>query len=143
MQFDIETLKKLQNFSKKFSKELNPNKIVLLKGELGSGKTTLVKYVLQSLNFPKNSVSSPSFTIINTYTRKSDNMKAHHIDLYRIEKKEELLEIGLRDYLLDDALVFIEWPEIAEEMIKQVPKEKILISFRIDNGKRYLDLTKL
>ena len=100
------SLKVTQNFS---------HKIVLISGEMGTGKTTLIKQILIGLNVIDN-ISSPTFSIINEYKTKSTDL-IYHMDLYRINKIEELEEIGFFEYLESGNLCFIEWGEIIENMI--------------------------
>jgi len=84
------------------------NKILLICGEVGSGKTTLVKQICEKLEVTDN-VSSPTYTLINEYN--SHNGLVIHMDLYRIENKEDVNGLGLFEYF-DKHFVIIEWPEI-------------------------------
>ncbi|MFW6266839.1 MAG: tRNA (adenosine(37)-N6)-threonylcarbamoyltransferase complex ATPase subunit type 1 TsaE [Halanaerobium sp.] len=83
--------------------------LVLLKGELGTGKTLITKAVASALGY-QGEVTSPTFNLVQEYQAEVEII---HMDLYRLDKSEELLEIGFEDYLNRDALIFIEWPEIA------------------------------
>ena len=85
------------------------HKIVLLKGDLGSGKTTLVKAILTALK-AIDQVSSPTFGIANEVQLPFET--AYHLDLYRIEHSEELVQFGFEEYLYSGSYCFIEWPEI-------------------------------
>lgn len=99
--------------AKEFSKVLFPGDIVLLNGYLGSGKTFFVKRICSQ--FGINTVSSPSFSIVNEY---HNGKKIVHFDFYRIKKIEELYDIGFEDYLMDDeAIVFIEWANMFAEIL--------------------------
>ena len=90
----------------------NKASIIFLEGDLGSGKTTLVKEILKSLGLSEP-VTSPTFTIIEPYLIK--DKKIYHIDLYRIESRKELEVLGIEEYSAEnDCLIFIEWPEKAE-----------------------------
>ena len=90
----------------------NKASIIFLEGDLGSGKTTLVKEILKSLGLSEP-VTSPTFTIIEPYLIK--NKKIYHIDLYRIESRKELEVLGIEEYSAEnDCLIFIEWPEKAK-----------------------------
>ena len=91
------------------------HKIILISGEMGVGKTTLIKHLLVELNVVDN-VSSPTFSLINEYKTKSKDV-IYHMDLYRINKIEELEEIGFFEYLESGKLCFIEWGEIVENFI--------------------------
>jgi tRNA threonylcarbamoyl adenosine modification protein YjeE len=103
--------------SKKFAGEITAffkNKdIVLLYGDLGSGKTFLVREFVRLLGL-KAEVSSPSFTLINQYFGKID---INHIDLYRIANEYEIINLGLDDYWELDCINFVEWPQIIENII--------------------------
>lgn len=92
------------------------HKIILLKGDLGAGKTTLVKEIVKQLGSSEN-VSSPTFGIVNEIS--VANASAFHLDLYRIENSEELQQFGFEEYLHTGDYCFIEWPEIAIELITQ------------------------
>ena len=90
----------------------NKASIIFLEGDLGTGKTTLVKEILKSLGLSEP-VTSPTFTIIEPYLIK--DKKIYHIDLYRIESRKELEVLGIEEYSAEnDCLIFIEWPEKAE-----------------------------
>ena len=107
-------LNQLEETSLKVTQNFN-HKIILISGEMGAGKTTLIKQILLGLNVIDN-ISSPTFSIINEYKTKSTDL-IYHMDLYRINKIEELEEIGFFEYLESGNLCFIEWGEIIENMI--------------------------
>ena len=107
-------LNQLKEISLKVTQNFN-HKIVLISGEMGAGKTTLIKQILIGLNVIDN-ISSPTFSIINEYKTKSTDL-IYHMDLYRISRIEELEEIGFFEYLESGNLCFIEWGEIIENMI--------------------------
>ncbi len=107
-------LNQLKEISLKVTQNFN-HKIVLISGEIGAGKTTLIKQILIGLNVIDN-ISSPTFSIINEYKTKSTDL-IYHMDLYRISRIEELEEIGFFEYLESGNLCFIEWGEIIENII--------------------------
>lgn len=94
--------------------EFYGNNICVLKGEMGAGKTALVKALVKALGLPV-AVSSPTFSLVNEYI--SDANTVYHIDLYRLDNMEEALEMGIEDYLHSGKWVFIEWPELIETII--------------------------
>ena len=108
------TLNQLEETSLKVTQNFN-HKIILISGEMGAGKTTLIKQILIGLNVIDN-ISSPTFSLINEYTTKSKDL-VYHMDLYRINKIEELEEIGFFEYLESGNLCFIEWGDIIEDII--------------------------
>ena len=107
-------------------------KLMVFKGDLGSGKTTLIKSLIQSLGI-KEQGSSPSFSLINVY--ENEHCKVYHCDLYRLKSYEEALDIGLEDYLADEvSWCFIEWPEVVEFLL---PKPYHLIELTIESGNKH------
>ena len=114
------------NFTIKSITELNPivDKIIQLSkshtvfcfyGNLGAGKTTLIKLICEQLQVI-DSISSPTYPIINEY-KTADNKIIYHIDLYRLKSVEEAMNIGIEDYLFSDNLCFIEWPDNFESIL--------------------------
>lgn len=90
-------------------KMLRAGDVVLLSGDLGAGKTTLARGMLQARGL-QSEAPSPTFAIIQPYAPPEVDMPIGHVDLYRIEDEDELIELGLDDFLYDGALL-IEWPE--------------------------------
>ena len=108
------TLDEIEDVAKSLINEINDVKLVLFKGELGSGKTTLIKSILKNLGVKEN-ITSPTFSIVNQYL--ISNGLINHFDLYRIKSLIELDVIGFEEYLDSEAVCFIEWPEIAMNKI--------------------------
>jgi tRNA threonylcarbamoyladenosine biosynthesis protein TsaE len=96
------------NIAAEFIIEKSDFKLILFEGEIGSGKTTLIKKICQSMRV-KNTVSSPTFPVLNIYD--SDVGNIFHADLYRVENIKDLNELGFFDILNLDNWVFIEWPD--------------------------------
>ena len=92
----------------------NEKKIVFF-GEMGVGKTTLIKSICKVLNV-QDVVTSPTFSVVNEYQNKDGN-SLYHFDFYRIKNQEELFDLGLEEYIYSDNYCFIEWPEKAEELL--------------------------
>lgn len=90
--------------------EKAPNKVVCLYGDMGVGKTTLVKAVVEQLG-AVDIASSPTFGLVNEYSDVNDTPLAYHFDFYRLNDEMEALDMGFEDYLNSDAWLFIEWPE--------------------------------
>jgi tRNA threonylcarbamoyladenosine biosynthesis protein TsaE len=112
------------NFGRELAKELQPPCMVLLEGELGSGKTTLVKGILASLaSIPEDEVTSPSFTLVHEFGPEG---KVYHVDLYRVEGARDLATLGLDDLLGQDATILIEW---GEKLGEDIPRPCLRVRF--------------
>ena len=111
VKFELNQLKKT---SLELKKNINHN-VVLICGEMGAGKTTLIKELLSLMSVVDN-VSSPTFSIINEYSTNKNEI-IYHMDLYRIEDISELDNIGFFEYLESGKTCLIEWGEMIEEMI--------------------------
>ena len=109
------------------------NNMLSFSGQMGSGKTTLIKSLVKELG-GVNEVSSPTFGIVNEYHKKDGSLLGYHFDFYRLEDETEALDIGLEDYLNQDAWIFIEWPEKVESFL---PEKRIKINIElIDSNTR-------
>ncbi|MEZ4929450.1 MAG: tRNA (adenosine(37)-N6)-threonylcarbamoyltransferase complex ATPase subunit type 1 TsaE [Chitinophagales bacterium] len=92
------------------------NKKILFYGEMGSGKTTMIKELVKLLG-SHNEVSSPTFALINLYELNTDE-DIVHFDLYRLKDEQELFSIGAIDYIENDNICLIEWPQLVEPFIE-------------------------
>ena len=132
---NISEEKDTKSLAEKFSKLIKQGDFILLSGNLGVGKTTFIKYVinfLQKVNKQKISeVTSPTFTVINEYQIKKILIK--HYDLYRIKNKKELNNLGIQENLKDQ-ITLVEWPE----MVKKI-KIKNSINLKFEYKKNYTE----
>ena len=108
MQFSIIDENQMENFGVALVNIIRPGHLVYVSGELGTGKTTLVRGVLKGLGHAV-AVKSPTFTLVETYY--FGRHQFFHFDLYRIQRPDELESIGIRDYLNAADYCFVEWPE--------------------------------
>ena len=106
----------------------NNNKIILFNGEMGVGKTTLIKFFLKMLEV-KETVVSPTFSIINEYKSKNGIM-INHFDLFRIKSQNEIFNLGLSEYLDSSNYCLIEWPNL---LIDFIDKKYILVNMYRNN----------
>ena len=125
------------SFGKQLATHLKQGCVVYLHGELGAGKTTLVRSVLQGLNYQER-VKSPTYTLVERHDL--DDLTVFHFDLYRLADSEELEFLGIRDYLDGNSLVFIEWPERGEGFL---PAADIDIKLAYDNDARRIECVAL
>lgn len=117
--------------------EQNPNKVILFHGEMGVGKTTLIKFLAKTLGV-NDVTSSPTFSLVNEY-QTTDNQTVYHFDFYRLNKETEALDMGADEYLYSGNWCFIEW---AEKIPSLIPEAHSTISITLlADGKRSLSLT--
>ena len=120
--FRSKSEKDTKDFAKKFAKFLNKKDIIVLSGDLGSGKTKFTEGILSFFGL-ENEISSPTFTIVNEY--KKDDINIYHFDVYRLEDSSEFYEIGGEEYF-DNGICIIEWGELIRDAL---PKDYIEIDF--------------
>lgn len=114
-----------------------PSKVILFHGEMGVGKTTLIKQLCKTLGV-SSATSSPTFSLVNEYET-IDNQIVYHFDFYRLKNEMEALDMGADDYFYSGNWCFIEW---AEKIPSLIPDEHAVITIKIvENGKRHLTLT--
>ncbi len=125
---EIRNLVDLKEAAIQIVEQLSTCRKVFFYGEVGAGKTTLIKKICAQLEIP-DEITSPSYPIINQYfwTKNDQNLKLNHIDLYRLKEIEEALAIGIEDCLDDDSYCFVEWPSLIEPLaVDNLLKIKIL-----------------
>ena len=106
-------------------------KIVLFYGDMGVGKTTLIKAMVKILG-SNDDVSSPTFSIVNEYD--ADTFRIYHFDLYRIKDVEDIYNLGIEDYLFSNNWSIIEWPEKLENIVP-THHDRIDITLNSDNSR--------
>ncbi len=116
---------------RKLAHLLKPPQLLLLRGELGTGKTTLVKGLAQALDAAEpDEVTSPTFTLLHEYegTREGKPVKLYHVDVYRLEGERQLETLGLEELLTPDALVLVEWGDKFKSIRKLATGEIVIKS---------------
>lgn len=116
---------------RKLAALLNPPQLLVLRGDLGTGKTTLVKGIAQALDAADpDEVTSPTFTLIHEYdgSRNGRQVKLFHLDVYRLEGERQLETLGLEELLTPDALVLVEWGEKFKSIKKRATGEIAITS---------------
>lgn len=116
IEFEISTIEEWNEIVDKILCEIK-HPILLLKGNLGAGKTTFTQMLLKKLE-STDSVSSPTYSIVNEY--ETPKGKVFHFDLYRVNDIEELFDIGIDEYLENGFLSIIEWPQIYQEELDEL-----------------------
>jgi len=124
-----------KRLAQRLASNIKPGTTLALYGDLGSGKTTFTRFLVEALGFEER-VQSPTFVVARKYKN------VNHIDLYRLTTKEEVRDIGIEEFIQDEkAINIIEWPELAEEYL---PEDTIRIYFEyVDDEKRKIKIPNL
>jgi tRNA threonylcarbamoyladenosine biosynthesis protein TsaE len=123
------------DLGRRIARDLPRRAVVLLIGDLGAGKTTLAKGIVSGLGAAApDDVSSPTFTLIHEY----GNGRVYHIDLYRLDRPEEIASLGLEEIFEHDAIVLVEW---GERFISLMPRRRIEIRLlAVDGDTRQIEV---
>ena len=120
--FETHSAEETTQLGRQLAAELKPGSIVLLRGELGAGKTTMVKGIAEGWNAARaEDVTSPTFTLIHEY--RGPEITLYHIDLYRIDTQRELDTLALDDLMDPKSILLIEWGEKFERLMKECETE--------------------
>ena len=139
---DLSSEKKTEELASKFSKKLKPGNVVFLYGEMGVGKTTFIRYLIN--NFQKNNkleiteVTSPTFNLLNEY--RINQIKINHYDLYRLKKTEEINNLDIFEDIIN-TITLIEWPQIIEKKPKNLIE--LIFEYGIDHQTRSVQIKGL
>lgn len=106
----------MRTFAEDFASELRAGDIVALVGDLGTGKTTMTKYLARALGVTEE-ITSPTFTIVKEYH--SGRLPLYHFDVYRLTSGQELLGLGLDEYIGGDGIAVIEWADIVADVLPE------------------------
>lgn len=125
-------------FGRTLAETLAPPKLVVLRGELGSGKTTLVKGIAEAFHAAsEEDVTSPTFTLVHEY--RSPRVNVYHIDLYRVDTQRELETLGLDDLIAENSVLLIEWGEKFPRFERERDVEIVLQ--RVGESERRIQIT--
>ena len=122
--------------AREFVKLLDQGRIYAFYGKMGSGKTTFIKCVCEELGV-QDTINSPTFAIVNEYEDAIGNT-IYHFDFYRIKSIEEVYNMGYEEYLYGNAICFMEWPGLIEELL---PEETVKVFVEeVENGGRHIKI---
>ncbi len=128
--YELKNIDETRKWAREFAKTLKAPCVIALHGDLGMGKSEIARTIIQTLRGSNTVVPSPTFTIVQNYDGIS------HFDLYRIEDKSELVEIGL-PYAIQNDITLVEWPDIASDIL---PSDTIHIYLSGDGDMRTLKI---
>ena len=130
----IQNIDELEQVAANFWQQIEKEQYIAFSGDLGAGKTTFIKALCSVLEV-EDSVTSPTFAIVNEYYSKTVGT-IFHFDFYRIKNEIEILDIGFEDYINQDAIVLMEWPEKTPNIL---PEETLIVNISVlENGERIL-----
>ncbi len=132
MIFDIQSIEDVPDCAASLLKQCQESRIFVLNGNLGAGKTTLIKALCSHLGY-QGDVTSPTFSLINTYM--GTNAEIYHMDLYRLKDTVEAMDIGIEEYLSSGQYCFIEWPDHIVDLIDE-PFYSIQIDIITDQSRK-------
>ncbi|MDG1347299.1 MAG: tRNA (adenosine(37)-N6)-threonylcarbamoyltransferase complex ATPase subunit type 1 TsaE [Crocinitomicaceae bacterium] len=133
--YSVPSIANLPELAKELIRDFGSSKTWVFQGEMGAGKTTLIKAILHELGIV-GLEGSPTYSLVNEYST-SKGESVYHFDLYRLNKTREALDIGIEEMLYGGGLCLLEWPEIIEDLL---PEETFWFKLSIldDNQKRSL-----
>jgi len=135
MKIVIADKSRLRDAARHFLKETAGRKIFAFYGQMGSGKTTFIKALCHEMGVA-DTVTSPTFTLVNEYRRPGDS-NVYHFDFYRIKKLTEVLDFGIEEYFDSGAPCFMESPELIEPLL---PDETLRLSITVSpDGSRIIE----
>ena len=132
IQLKIDSLSELDNVAEQIISSLDGRNVVLFRGGMGAGKTTLISRIVAQLG-AEDTVTSPTFALVNEYEG-ADKMLIYHFDFYCIDKVEEVFDLGYEEYFYSGDLCLVEWPEKIEALI---PDDVMTVKIEVeDDGQR-------
>lgn len=138
-EFTINNLDDLNIFAGHLAKSIMKGDVISLKGDLAAGKTSLVQAVGRHLGV-EDYITSPTFALVNIYQSSKEDLNLYHLDLYRLERPEEIENIDFETYFYpDDGISFIEWAEMAYDYL---PEDLVELEISFEGEKRNIFFTR-
>ena len=116
MQINVASTEALPEAARTFVRAIDQATVFAFYGKMGAGKTTFIKAVCEELGVT-DVVNSPTFSIVNEYRSDTTGELIYHFDFYRIQRLEEVYDMGYEDYFYSGALCWVEWPELVDELL--------------------------
>ena len=133
----LDNIEQMENFAKLLAPHMARRDVITFTGNLGSGKTSLIQFLVKNLSSEEVEVTSPSFNLLHVY--KLNQLELWHFDLYRLKNLVEVYELGIED-AFEEGVSLIEWPELINSILPQNRLE-IKLSFTEKEGARIINLT--
>lgn len=127
---EINSLSELDLVAEQIISSLDGRDVVLFRGGMGAGKTTLISRIVAMLG-AEDTVTSPTFALVNQY--EGDSRRIYHFDFYRIERIEEVFDFGYEEYFYSGDLCLVEWPEKIEALL---PDDAMVVRIEVDDDQR-------
>lgn len=132
---EIDSLSELGSVAEEILSAMGERRVVLLRGGMGAGKTTLVSRIAAKLG-AEDTVTSPTFALVNEYEGREGTI--YHFDFYRINRVEEVFDLGYEEYFYSGELCFVEWPEMVEGLL---PDDAMQVRITVgDDQKRIFEI---
>ena len=130
MDLQITSLEEIGTAAEEFVRlAMQEDTVFAFNGQMGAGKTTFIKALCEALGVSET-VTSPTFSIVNEYRSDETGELIYHFDFYRIKKLDEAYDMGCEDYFYSGAVCFIEWPELVEDLL---PGNTVWVDFRVND----------
>lgn len=139
MEFISNSISETQSIAKKFAKDLVSGDVIFLNGDLGAGKTAFTAGLAEGLGI-SNSISSPTFTIVNEYL--NGKIPLYHFDLYRLSDEDELYDVGIEEYIYGNGICVMEWPDLAVNLTDKYYNVEIIKDLSVSEDYRKIIITK-
>ncbi len=130
MELQITSIEDINNVAAEFVRlAMQEDTVFAFNGQMGAGKTTFIKALCEALGVTET-VTSPTFSIVNEYRSDETGELIYHFDFYRIKKIEEAYDMGCEDYFYSGAVCLIEWPELVEDLL---PGNTVWVDIRVND----------
>lgn len=130
MELQITSIEDINNVATEFVRlAMQEDTVFAFNGQMGAGKTTFIKALCEALGVSET-VTSPTFSIVNEYRSDETGELIYHFDFYRIKKLEEAYDMGCEDYFYSGAVCLIEWPELVEDLL---PGNTVWVDIRVND----------
>lgn len=129
MEITITSTDNIREAAGQFASQMGDSKVFAFYGKMGAGKTTFIKALCETLGV-EDTVTSPTFAIVNEYMATKTGTPIYHFDFYRIKKLEEVYDMGYEDYFYGGGVCLIEWPELVEELL---PEDAVKVEITVND----------